>query len=231
MFGAGLWISCLHSEIILGEDNIMGNRSGIPGQIYELEAINTLNRTLKRQVASMIFADWSKAYLIGTIEEPTGHRGYEMRGIQIIASFYYFDVHMNQIIRGIDEHIKYTSYEESKPILMDLMDTIYRLYAIFRKKERNSNKIWDAVSMELNRTGDFEVSYCYDFKKKYQAELDSRPTDLELLWARDTFRYNPKDGAIFNQLVYRRIPSKNTAKPPMPEMFGGGRINPAFFFD
>ena len=83
-------------------------------QITENESISRLCNTLAQQAIAVTFARWSKIFMLGEVEKPSPYFCTQKREIPITASFYYFDIDRNQFMRGIDEHIKYTSHDKTK---------------------------------------------------------------------------------------------------------------------
>jgi len=139
---------------------------------------------IAQKLAEMIPVEWDKVYLLGEVEK--GQLSYT-------ATFYFIETETKYIVRGIEIPSIYdVSEDEHDKSDSELCDLVFELNNCFKD---NGQDLWEQAIFVLNSDGSFDIDYKYNVAKKDDGGSNTR----QLIWAYETFGYEPEEGSYFRE--------------------------------
>ncbi len=151
------------------------------------QRLAALYNKLAGHIISMIPVKWSEFHYLGEVTQ----------GKQSYTSVFYFRSTDGRFIRSNDMPKIYgipkSSYLAEWLKLNGILLEIYDCFADY------GQELWEQLSFSVESSGKFKVDYRYDVKDG----KDGGPFVRELLWARETFGYTPKEGSAGSKVLER----------------------------
>ena len=143
------------------------------------QQLAALYNKLAKHIVAMIPVKWDTFHYLGEVE----------KGKQSHSSVFYFrDISTGEFVKSNNMpkiyQIPKSSYMVQWSQLNNILLEIYDCFA------ENGQAPWEQLSFSVEPSGKFKVNYLYDVMN----EKDGGQLVRELIWARDTFGYAPKEG-------------------------------------
>ena len=152
--------------------------------------VNLWYSKLAKHIVAMIPVKWDAVHYLGEVE----------KGKQSYSSVFYFrDISSGEFVKSNNMpkiyQIPKSSYMVQWSQLNNILLEIYDCFA------ENGQAPWEQLSFSVEPSGKFKVNYLYDVMN----EKDGGQLVRELIWARDTFGYAPKEGAPAKEVLDRYL--------------------------
>lgn len=156
------------------------------------QQLAALYNKLAKHIVAMIPVKWDTFHYLGEVE----------KGKQSHSSVFYFrDISTGEFVKSNNMpkiyQIPKSSYMVQWSQLNNILLEIYDCFA------ENGQAPWEQLSFSVEPSGKFKVNYLYDVMN----EKDGGQLVRELIWARDTFGYEPKEGTPAKEVLDRYLGS------------------------
>lgn len=135
---------------------------------------------LANHIVSMIPGDWESVYYLGEVEKARSSWS---------SVFYFKDPNRGEYV---DSNSIPQIYQVPDSIYMNLWlqlnNILLEVYDCFAANEQ---PLWEQMSFSLDKTGKFHVDFFYDVMNN----KDGGQLIRELMWAHNTFGYEPAEGS------------------------------------
>ena len=154
------------------------------------QQLAALYNKLAKHIVAMIPVKWDTFHYLGEVE----------KGKQSYSSVFYFrDISSGEFVKSNNMpkiyQIPKSSYMVQWSQLNNILLEIYNCFA------ENGQAPWEQLSFSVEQSGKFKVNYLYDVMN----EKDGGQLVRELIWARDTFGYAPKEGTPAKEVLDRYL--------------------------
>ena len=154
------------------------------------QQLAALYNKLAKHIVAMIPVKWDTFHYLGEVE----------KGKQSHSSVFYFrDISTGEFVKSNNMpkiyQIPKSSYMVQWSQLNNILLEIYDCFA------ENGQAPWEQLSFSVEPSGTFKVNYLYDVMN----EKDGGQLVRELIWARDTFGYAPKEGTPEKEVLDRYL--------------------------
>ena len=154
------------------------------------QQLAALYNKLAKHIVAMIPVKWDTFHYLGEVE----------KGKQSHSSVFYFrDISTGEFVKSNNMpkiyQIPKSSYMVQWSQLNNILLEIYDCFA------ENGQAPWEQLSFSVELSGKFKVNYLYDVMN----EKDGGQLVRELIWARDTFGYAPKEGTPAKEVLDRYL--------------------------
>lgn len=154
------------------------------------QQLAALYNKLAKHIVSMIPVKWDVFHYLGEVE----------KGKQSNSSVFYFrDISSGEFVKSNNIPKIYQIPKNSYMVQwLQLNNILLEIYDCFSE---NGQAPWEQLSLSVEQSGKFNVNYLYDVMN----EKDGGQLVRELIWARDTFGYVPKEGTPAQKVLDRYL--------------------------
>lgn len=154
------------------------------------QQLAALYNKLAKHIVAMIPVKWSEFHYLGEIE----------KGKQSYSSVFYFkDASSGEFVKSNNMPKIYQIPQNSYMIQWTQLNNI--LLEIYDCFADNGQAPWEQMSFSVDQSEKFKVNYLYDVMN----DQDGGQVVRELIWARDTFGYVPKEGTPARKILDRYL--------------------------
>ncbi|MFD0673061.1 immunity protein YezG family protein [Cohnella sp. GCM10027633] len=148
---------------------------------------------IAQKINAMIPTSWGEFYYLGEVEE--GKASWS-------SAFYFVELNTNSIVDGSDIPTRYNvSQQIYDELLSELSDLLLKLYKCF---EDNKQALWEQVSLTVSSNGKLNVDFFYEVMN----EDDGGQLQREIVWAYETFGYEPPMGGYSRRMLDKYLREK-----------------------
>lgn len=145
-----------------------------------------LYNKLANQLIEMIPEKWEAVHYLGEVG----------KGKSSSSSVFYFRP------SGRGEYIKSNQIPQVYPVpksvyMKQWVQLNHILLEIYDCFAANEQALWEQISFSLDKTGKFHVDFLYDVMH----DTDGGQLIRELMWAKNTFGYEPKEGSVQKKVL------------------------------
>ena len=154
------------------------------------QQLAALYNKLATHIVAMIPVKWDTFHYLGEVE----------KGKQSYSSVFYFrDISSGEFVKSNNMPKIYQIPKSSYMVQWSQLNNI--LLEIYDCFSENEQAPWEQLSFSMEQSGKFKVNYLYDVMN----EKDGGQLVRELIWARDTFGYAPKEGTPAKEVLDRYL--------------------------